>query len=264
MALHAWLRLKGFVFGAGKIIVVVVAVLGLVNSLGTDGTFGNQHSEKSVLSVIGKQITPVFAPIGVREENWPATVGLFTGIFAKEVVVGTLNALYAQQAAGDGEEEAFDFWGQVGEALASIPANLKGVTDLLLDPLGLSAATGSREEVAADQEVHSATFGAMARLFGGKVAAFAYMLFVLLYFPCAATFGAIAREIGLRWALFAALWSTWLGWFAAASFYQAATFAQHPASSAMWLVALGLGMIAVIWMIRMLGNRAVLTPVPAE
>ena len=265
MALHAWLRLKGFVFGAGRIIVVVVAVLGLVNSLGTDGTFGNQHSEKSVLSVIGKKITPVFAPIGIREENWPATVGLFTGIFAKEVVVGTLNALYAQQhAAGDDEETAFDFWGQAGAAFASIPANLKGLAETALDPLGLGAAAGSREEVATEQEVHAATFGAMARLFGGKVAAFAYMLFVLLYFPCAATFGAIAREIGLRWALFAALWSTWLGWFAAAGFYQAATFAQHPAGSALWLAGLGAGMAGVILLLRTLGNRGALKPAPAE
>jgi ferrous iron transport protein B len=39
-------------------------------------------------------ITPVLNPLGVTEENWPATVGVFTGIFAKEAVVGTLDALY--------------------------------------------------------------------------------------------------------------------------------------------------------------------------
>ncbi len=269
LLLHAWIRLKGFIFGAGKIIVVVVAILGVLNSLGTDGSFGNQDSEKSVLSTIGKQITPVFSPLGIREENWPATVGLFTGVFAKEVVVGTLNALYSTMEHGDAagkedeaasaeEAEGFDLMGQVREALATIPENLAGLRDVLLDPLGLSAAGQSVEEVAEEQEVEAATFGAMARLFDGKVGAFAYMLFVLLYFPCAAVFGAIAREAGLRWAMFAALWSTWLGWFAAVSFYQAATFAQHPGLSAFWIGFNIIGMALVIGIIHRLGRSGAL------
>ncbi len=265
LLLHAWMRLKGFVFGAGKIIVVVVAILGLLNSLGTDGSFGNQDSEKSVLSTIGKEITPAFAPLGIHEDNWPATVGLFTGVFAKEVVVGTLNALYSemarQQAAAGGAQaaqgQAFDLMARVREAFASIPANLAGLKDLLTDPLGLSA-VGSVEEVAADQGVEATAIGAMVRHFDGRIGAFAYMLFVLLYFPCAATFGAIAREIGLRWATFSATWSLWIAWFAGVGFYQAATLARHPVQSAIWLLALALGMLAVIAFIRWLGQRHVL------
>ena len=53
--------------------------------------------KKSVLSVIGKSITPAFAPLGIEADNWPATVGLFTGMFAKEAIVGTLDALYTEQ-----------------------------------------------------------------------------------------------------------------------------------------------------------------------
>jgi len=265
LLLHAWMRLKGFVFGAGKIIVVVVAILGLLNSLGTDGSFGNQDSEKSVLSTIGKEITPAFAPLGIREDNWPATVGLFTGVFAKEVVVGTLNALYSemarQQAAAGGAQaaqgQAFDLMARVRDAFASIPANLAGLKDLITDPLGLSA-VGSVEEVAADQGVEATAIGAMVRHFDGRIGAFAYMLFVLLYFPCAATFGAIAREIGLRWATFSATWSLWIAWFAGVGFYQAATFARHPVQSGLWLLALVLGMLAVIAFIRWLGQRHVL------
>jgi ferrous iron transport protein B len=34
--------------------------------------------------------------MGLTQENWPATVGIFTGIFAKEAVVGTLDAMYTQ------------------------------------------------------------------------------------------------------------------------------------------------------------------------
>ena len=99
--IQSWQRLKGFVVRAGKAIVVVVVVLNVVNSIGTDGTFGNQDSEKSVLSAIGKTMTPLFEPMGVKEDNWPATVGIFTGIFAKEVVVGTLDTLYANLAKAE-------------------------------------------------------------------------------------------------------------------------------------------------------------------
>ena len=67
---------KELYFRAGKVIVVLVAVLCFLNSLGTDGSFGNQDSDKSVLSQIGKTIVPVFKPMGVSEENWPAAVFL--------------------------------------------------------------------------------------------------------------------------------------------------------------------------------------------
>ena len=80
--LTTWFRLKRFIFRAGKTIVAVVVCLSFLNSLGTDQSFGNENTEKSLLSVIGKSITPVFKPMGLTVDNWPATVGLFTGIFA--------------------------------------------------------------------------------------------------------------------------------------------------------------------------------------
>lgn len=57
---HSWNRLKMFLFRAGRILVPIVVVLAVLNSVGTDGSFGNEDSEKSVLSRIGKSITPVF------------------------------------------------------------------------------------------------------------------------------------------------------------------------------------------------------------
>ena len=44
--------------------------------------------------------------MGIQEENWPAAVGVFTGIFAKEAVVGTLNSLYDTLAVDKAHEEA--------------------------------------------------------------------------------------------------------------------------------------------------------------
>ena len=74
--------------------MIVVAALTFLNSLGTDGTFGNENTEKSALSAIGRTIVPAFEPMGVSQDNWPAAVGIFTGVLAKEAVVGTLNSLY--------------------------------------------------------------------------------------------------------------------------------------------------------------------------
>jgi ferrous iron transport protein B len=65
-----------------------------LNSVSTDFTFGNEDSENSVLSVIGKSIPSAFVPMGISEDNWPATVGLFTDMLAKEAI-GTLDTLYS-------------------------------------------------------------------------------------------------------------------------------------------------------------------------
>ncbi|MBR2468669.1 MAG: ferrous iron transport protein B [Fibrobacter sp.] len=148
LMIHCWQRLRDYIWRAGKVITLAVAVLGFLNSFGivekmyvdVDGktteivqaedgyqmvqeneageaenvalpegfvvdeskvvksnefTAGNGDSENSLLSVIGKAITPVFEPFGVERENWPASVSLFTGLLAKEAVIGTMNSLYS-------------------------------------------------------------------------------------------------------------------------------------------------------------------------
>ncbi|MDO6451920.1 nucleoside recognition domain-containing protein, partial [Oceanobacillus profundus] len=77
-------------------------------------------------------VTPVLAPIGVKEDNWPATVGIITGIFAKEAVVGTLNSLYAPSS--DDDDAEYDLLGSLQEAVGSIGANLSDLS--YSDPLG--------------------------------------------------------------------------------------------------------------------------------
>jgi len=232
--INTWGKLKGFIIGAGKIIVLVVMVINVANSLGTDGSFGNQNTEKSVLSATAKTVTPVFAPMGIRQENWPATVGIVSGLLAKEVVVGTLDALYGQMESGDSpagqaptEAAVFDLGAGLLAALATIPANLADTLGSLGDPLGFGA-------VNEGPDVNSATFSAMQQRFDGKIGAFAYLLFILMYFPCVAATGAMYHETGARWAALGVAWSTGLGYGAAVLFYQLATFAQHPVQSLVW------------------------------
>lgn len=61
--------------------------------------------------------------------------------------------------------------------------------------------------------------------------AFAYLLFILLYFPCVAAIAAVYRETGLMWTIFAGAWTTGLAYMASVLFYQTATMGRHPASS---------------------------------
>ncbi|MGV6807075.1 MAG: Fe(2+) transporter permease subunit FeoB [bacterium] len=244
----AWHRLRGFIMRAGKAIVIVVIALNFVNSMGVDGSFGNENTEKSVLSRIGMAITPVFEPIGVKEDNWPATVGIFSGIFAKEVVVGTLDSLYTSMAQeGAAQEEPAGFWDTVSEGFATIPVNLLALKDTLSDPLGIGVGDLSdQHRVAEEQSVDERTLSLMMALFNGPLAAFAYILFVLLYMPCVATLGAIYKEAGGFWAFFSATWNTVAAYGVAVICYQVGSLflgvGASVASALIWV-----GAVALVW-----------------
>lgn len=254
--LRAWDRLKAFIVKAGRVIVPVVVVLNFLNSIGTDGSFGHQDEADSVLSAIGRGIVPVFRPMGMTDDNWPAAVGVFTGILAKEAVIGTLNALYTQLGeaeAGEAatEEEAASVGQQIAEAFATIPANLADAFGSAADPLGLDVSYTAGGEAAAEElEVAPAAFRAMEARFDGQAGAFAYLLMILLYMPCVAAVGAIWHEVGWRWTAFSAAWTTGLGWTAATLFYQSARFDRDPTQAMFWILfslALLAGAMATLW-----------------
>jgi ferrous iron transport protein B len=229
---------------AGKIIIIIVALLNITNSIGTDGSFGHQDTDKYILSITAKSITPIFAPMGLKEENWPATVGILTGLLAKEVVVGTLDSLYSNIAKEENNQskkaDEFDFIVGLFDALKTIPVNILEALSNLSDPLGLGVLdeTSDKDNFAKAQDVSISTFGVMVSYFDGKIGAFAYLLFILLYFPCVAATGAMLREVGRNWAITGVVWSTGLGYIVAVVFYQSATFSQHYLSSTLWIIGL--------------------------
>ena len=87
LIIQTWQRLKGFVLRAGKVIIIVSIFLSASTALAEREIVDNIND--SALASVSRVITPVFKPIGVHEDNWQATVGLFTGAMAKEVVVGS-------------------------------------------------------------------------------------------------------------------------------------------------------------------------------
>ena len=264
--LRTWDRLKSFLMRAGKVIVIIVACLTFLNSIGTDGSFGHEDSDESALSAVGKTIIPVFKPMGLQEENWPAAVGLFTGVFAKEAVVGTLDALYDSiaesenaknagaagddAAKADDEEKPWSLKDTFMGAVETTKDNLVGLADSLLDPMGISV--GSLEDtqaVADENDFKVDSIKVMQKLFGSSSAAFAYLLVILLYMPCVAAVAAVYREAGFAWMCFLAAWTTVLGYSSAVVFYQAVNFAAAPAYAAVCIaIALALVVGLLLWM----------------
>jgi ferrous iron transport protein B len=259
--IRTWERLKSFLFNAGKVIVPMVLVLNFLNALGTDGSFGQENTNKSVLSEIGRGLTPVFKPMGIEKDNWPATVGIFTGILAKEAVVGTLNALYSQLAANDkapSDKAPFNLKEALTAACLTIPENLSAIADNVLDPLGLNIGTvNDLASAAVEQEVNTNTFTAMQNSFDGKSGAFAYLLFILLYAPCVAATAAIYRETSLGWTLFVVFWTTGIAYMTATIFYQAMTYNRHPEYSLVWMMGLCVGFLLVLFGLWLTGRNTV-------
>lgn len=221
-----WQRLKLFLFKAGRFIIPICILIGFLNTISLHGKLvtgeANQHS---VLSTIGKRITPIFAPMGIQSDNWPATVGLATGLLAKEVVVGTLNTLYSQVGQLTEQAEQSTIKEELKTAVLSIPKNLHELGKTLSNPMALKAEP---------PEVTQGVYGVMSHYFAGKLGAFAYLLFILLYFPCISTMAVMQREIGRGWAYFSMAWSTGIAYAVATLFYQTGTFSQHPLTTMVW------------------------------
>ena len=229
---HTWERLSIFIIRAGKFIVPMVLVLGLLNTVGTDGSIGKEDSKDSLLSVVGKAVTPVFEPIGVEKENWPASVAVFTGLFAKESVIGTMKGLYGQTdaahepSASHGEKTEYSLVRGIKAAFASVPKNLSGVLKGFIDPL---ASSDVREEVGREE---TRTIDALKRHFPkGIHQVYSFLLFILLYVPCIAATGVVFREIGKIYGIIFVCYLTLLGWSVAAVYH--ALMVSH---SSLWFL----------------------------
>lgn len=138
-------------------------------------------------------ITPVFKPIGVHEDNWQATVGLFTGAMAKEVVVGTLNTLYTAEDIQNEEFNPQEF--SLGdELLAAVDETRQG----LKDTFSLSVLANPIEASKGDGEMETGAMGVMGSKFGSAAAAYSYLIFVLLYIPCISVMGSNCPRVQPR------------------------------------------------------------------
>ena len=243
LCIEAANRLRFFVFRAGRLIIPVCVILSGLSVLTIDGSISSEAvSNNSILSLFGQWLTPFFSPLGLRQENWPATVGLLTGMLAKEVVIGSLNSLYAQMTHIDTiTTTSFNLLHSLQNALWSIPSNFSELGQALLNPFAASAS---------DEKLYHSVYGTMAKCFDGKAGAYAYLLFILLYIPCVSTMAAIRQEANNKLMWFSIIWSFLVAYSAAVLFYQLASFAVHPMQSISWTIIISLVMVTVYFLYK--------------
>ncbi len=249
---HAWYRLKNFIVNAGKLIIPISMVLALLGHVGTDLKWQigkpdvGTEPTPTLMMVFGQAVTPIFHPMGIQDNNWPATVGLLTGVLAKEVVIGALNSLYGL----DEENQPEDL--NLYTALNTIPENIYGLGRALLNPIESAAPI---EEENATGMSSAKGFGVLNHHFGTVHAAFAYLLFVLLYFPCVSTTAAMVREVKKQWAIFSVCWTTILAYSVAVLYFQIATYALHPVKSSIWIGCISI-FFGLVWAaLKWFGHR---------
>ncbi|MDY6915434.1 MAG: nucleoside recognition domain-containing protein, partial [Candidatus Cloacimonadota bacterium] len=179
-----------------------------------------------------------FRPMGIEQQNWPAVVGMITGIFAKETVVGTLDALYTQMA---GESKSQSETEEPGYSFTSgIVASFRAI----------AVGFGFVEEEDEPQQLQKRVTNEMMTRFGGKNNAFAYLLFILIYAPCVAVIAVIYKETNLKWTIFSVAYLTILAWMVATLFYQISILGSQPIVSLSWIVLITTIIMGFIKMLK--------------
>jgi len=208
------LRLKLFIVRSGKVVVPFCVLLGSLQAALQSGVHMTHSLQYFLWQLWEHVLHPLFLPLGIRLENWPAAVALFTGTMAKEIVIATLNTLYTELPP------------ITGQYLQMIPQPelYTGVLGHFLNRTDITMSAVSTQNF----------IGA----FGGGLAAYSYLLFVLLYIPCISTLAIIRQEVGRFWQWFAFLWSLILAYSVSSLCYQVLSWSLHPLQSILWCISL--------------------------
>ena len=189
---HTWEKGKQYLQKmSGVILVFSVAIwfLGYFPNHNAYNTVKEQQ-EHSYIGYIGKAMEPVLEPLGF---DWRMGVGIVAGVGAKELVVSTLGVMYAP------------------EEPVEVSAPVIDNRDTIIEVDEVTTKDTSINEAAGETRLQKALQRSIT-----PAAALAYMVFILLYFPCIATFIAIRRESGSwKWAILTAVYTIILAWIAA-------------------------------------------------
>ena len=185
---HTWEKGKEYLKKMGGIILVAsIIVWALGYFPHNDDMPHAQQQEQSYIGRMGKAIEPVFSPQGF---NWKLDVSLLAGVGAKEIVASSIGVLYSGDDEIDDDDDDFS----------------------------------EDTEFSDDSEKYTRLRQAMLRDGITPLSAYAFLIFILLYFPCIATTAAIKNETGSwHWALFAAGYTTVVAWIVSALVYQIGT-----------------------------------------
>ena len=198
---QAYQRSRRFVWRALGVIVPVCIVLALCNHITYTGAFLTHPGEQSILAWIGKALSRVFYPIGLRAEHWPLVVSLCMGLLAKEVVLTTLSVFYTQMQAPVLQN-------------TSIFVLIQDCGQEILQHI-MQAHTYFWPSLTAEMPAWSSYLNPQHI---APEVVMSYLIFTLLYFPCISTLYATARQTSWRWAYVSVLWSTAVAYSCAAGY----------------------------------------------
>lgn len=164
-------------------------------------------------------------------------MALLSGVPAKEIVVSTLGVLYsdggeAATAPGAGTTEIVTGSGEkieignLPEGSIAIIGGADGQTAIrIAENAGAQVSTGTQAGKVAelpgeDEETVNLSRKLLASGDFTQASALAFLVFILLYFPCIATIAAIGAEAGWKWATAAVAYNTVLAWVVAWAVYR--------------------------------------------
>ncbi len=159
----------------------------------------------------------------------------------------------------DEEVEEFDDFSVISnlkDACVALGSNIMALSETLADPLGLQIGDSSNaEEQAESTGVELGVFQSMRQHFGedeaGEDAAFAYLLFVLLYIPCIVAVSAAWKEIGAILSLIQVYYSTMLAWVLSTIYFQATS-----GGSNFWILISIAILVTSVWAILFYAKRS--------
>lgn len=112
---QVWNKLKSFVVKAGTIVLASAIIIWFLSAFNWQFQMVDEIND-SILSSIGKFIAVLFQPLGWGD--WKAAVATFTGLVAKENVVGTFGVLYGFAEVGESGSEIWTLLAQDFTALS--------------------------------------------------------------------------------------------------------------------------------------------------
>lgn len=239
---HMWDKCAQYLRKMGGMILIASVVVWFLSYYPrTDAGNTPEHYENSYLGRLGRTCEPVFSPLGL---NWKAGVALLSGVPAKEIVVSTLGVLYSEGADAGAHTEAqstgtIEIVAESGEAANTANSNINDLQNGEVAVIGgadgptaiyIAETTGGGTEInqgtgaenaAADEDEEMANLSQRLAASGDftHASALAFLVFILLYFPCIATVVAIGSEAGWKWAVAGVVYNTVLAWLAAWATY---------------------------------------------
>jgi ferrous iron transport protein B len=216
-----WLRTRAFIEGAATIIMAVSLVIWLFMAIPVsgEGTFADTPVDDSAFAHVAGVISPLFRPLGFG--NWQNASALISGFIAKEVVVSTLAQVYHVPLEMPSHEEDLGFWAEAREAAASFFQAAGDTLKAIPGIVGIDLLDG--EDAGGPPALGAAIRQGFEEASGGRgpLAAFAFMVFVLLYTPCMATVAAMRQELGGRWTALSVVTQLTIAWVVALVIFQA-------------------------------------------